>query len=202
MKPRDFVKKHNLTNGYSPSDPFWSDFKLEFMMLLELGKAKENLKGYNNAINALRSKWDGIKAKSGNSKINEKAWNYFYATVVAPIRQSLFPKEMASIDKEREERKKVKLDRKAFYESIDNSYDNFFDNMFHNLLNSMLKGIDEREIDISFELLDLQRDASHEEVKASFRKLSKIHHPDMGGNRAKFEMIITAKNICLATFEL
>lgn len=50
-----------------------------------------------------------------------------------------------------------------------------------------------------FGVLGLSANASAADVKSAYRKLSKIHHPDMsGGDSNSFDRITKAKNNCLA----
>ena len=43
-----------------------------------------------------------------------------------------------------------------------------------------------------YKILNTKRDASQEEIKKNYRKLSKQHHPDKGGNETKFKEISEA----------
>ncbi len=43
-----------------------------------------------------------------------------------------------------------------------------------------------------YEVLGLLPDASVHEIKAAYRKLSKIHHPDKGGDKEDFSKIYEA----------
>ena len=43
-----------------------------------------------------------------------------------------------------------------------------------------------------YSILELPYGASINDVKAAFRRLAKIHHPDKGGNKEAFERIYTA----------
>ena len=50
-----------------------------------------------------------------------------------------------------------------------------------------------------WEVLGVSPTASAEEIKASFRTLSKQHHPDTpGGNRDIFQKLVSAKSVMLA----
>jgi len=40
--------------------------------------------------------------------------------------------------------------------------------------------------------------ATEEDVKTAYREAAKIHHPDKGGNRVRFEEYTKAKNLALA----
>jgi len=43
--------------------------------------------------------------------------------------------------------------------------------------------------------LDITRNASQDDIKKAYRKLASLHHPDKGGNTAKFQDLQTAYNI-------
>ena len=43
-----------------------------------------------------------------------------------------------------------------------------------------------------YEALGLQRGATEDEVKKTYRKLAREHHPDKGGDAEKFKKIQTA----------
>lgn len=46
-----------------------------------------------------------------------------------------------------------------------------------------------------YEILGLNKDADAKQIKKSFRDLSKIHHPDKGGNEEEFKRIVKAYEI-------
>jgi len=46
-----------------------------------------------------------------------------------------------------------------------------------------------------YEILEVQPDATPEEIKKSYRKLALMHHPDKGGNIERFKEISTAYNV-------
>lgn len=106
MKPLDFIKKYNLGNGWvtKKQDKFLEDITKEFKSALEYFKVNlpgtseynrdgENVKGFQNAVDQIKQKWTGIsnKVKFG---LPDSLWNYFYATVVSPLRDEYLPKEM------------------------------------------------------------------------------------------------------------
>ena len=146
---------------------------------------------FENAVRALRTKWDAINNKTVG-QLPDKLWNYFYATVIAKMRNELFPSEMERRQKEYEERKKRQEEYRRFNDDI---YSGFGFNFWDYLLGSLLT-MDTCPVN-SFETLGLSKDATSEEVNVAFRKLSMIHHPDKGGNNDKFIEIVEAKNKCL-----
>jgi hypothetical protein len=188
MKPLEYVKKYNLDQGVNFShNEFISDLTMDFITLLEVGNARSNIKGYNNAVNAIRMKWDGIDKKTAG-QLPEKLWNYFFASVIAKLREELFPEEMQRQRQEKEDWKKRKTD----WERMEREQDSWIFGFFLHSLFSKQKPIS------SFQTLGLESDATLDDVKVSYRKLSMLHHPDKGGNRDKFIEITEAKNKCLA----
>ena len=188
MKPLDYIKKYNLDKGVNFShNEFISDLTLDFITLLEVGNARGNIKGYNNAVNAIRMKWDGIDKKT-LGQLPEKLWNYFFASVIAKLREELFPEEMQRQRQEKEDWKK----RKADWERMEREQDSWIFGFFLHSLFSKQKPSS------SFQALGLSSEATLEDVKGAYRKLSMVHHPDKGGNRDKFIEITEAKNKCMA----
>lgn len=192
MKTKEYVLKYKLNESskFNHKD-FISDITFDFISLLEVGNATKNIKGFENAVRALRTKWDAINNKTVG-QLPDKLWNYFYATVIAKMRNELFPSEMERRQKEYEERKKRQEEYRRFNDDI---YSGFGFNFWDYLLGSLLT-MDTCPVN-SFETLGLSKDATSEEVNVAFRKLSMIHHPDKGGNNDKFIEIVEAKNKCL-----
>ena len=91
MKTKEYVNKYKLNESdkFNHSE-FVSDLTIDFLTLLEVGKAQYNLKGFDNAVRAIKMKFDAINNKTVGC-IHEKLWNYFFATVIVKIREELFP---------------------------------------------------------------------------------------------------------------
>ncbi len=170
----------------------------ELLALLETYHAENNIKGFDNAVNVIRMKWDAIDKKIPFG-IPEKLWGYYFATTIAKIREQMFPEEM---DKRREMAAKRKEEwerRKAEREFWEREmYGDFFGSFYERLAALFLKN-NIKPVD-SFITLGLTEDASEEDVKKAYRKLSMEHHPDRGGNKEKFILITEAKNKCLSWF--
>lgn len=199
MKPKDYIDKYQLSISGNVDKfnhkEFISDLTLDFMTLLEVGRATENIKGYENAVNAIRMKWNGINNKI-IGQLPNKLWNYFYATVIAKMREQLFPTIMAERQKEKEEREQRKKEYNEFWKREFNPYYDFFS--FFNF-SSLLSLLIQTSIPTSsFIVLGLKDSASIEDVKNRFRELSMKYHPDKGGNQDDFIKIVEAKNKCLA----
>lgn len=192
MKTQEYVNKYKLNESdkFNHTD-FITDLTIDFLSLLEVGKATGNLKGFNNAVNAIRMKFDSVNNKTLGC-IPESLWNYFFATVVVKMRENLFPKEMQKV---REEKKKREEAKKRYKDWEQSQYDYFAQASYYYFLASILKI--QKPLS-SFVLLELQPECTVEDVNKAYRKMSMLHHPDKGGNQEKFIAITDAKNKCIA----
>lgn len=196
MKPLDYQKKYNLLQGANFShNEFVADLTQDFLTLLEVGNSFKKLKGFENAVRAIRMKWDGIDKKTAGN-LPDKLWNYFYASVIAKMREELFPNEMEKLRREKEESKRRREEyRRWEWEEQElfggwNPFDYF----------SFLLGILKSQTipTSSFEFLNLELNATQDDVKKRYRELAVVYHPDKGGNNDKFIELTEAKNKCLA----
>jgi len=191
MKTKEYIKKYELDKSDKFNhNEFVSDLTIDFMTLLEVGKATENLKGFENGVRAIKMKFDAINNKTVGC-IPDKLWKYFYATVIVKMREELFPTEMQRQREDREERKRRYEERKK-WENEENG--NFWNYFFGSTLLDMFKISVPTD---SFTILGLTTDADESSIKSAYRSLSKIHHPDMSGKQDKFIEITEAKNKCL-----
>ena len=196
MKAKEYIKKYGLDAQatYFPREAILTDFEKDFSDLLMVGKARENIKGYENAIRAMHMKKESIVERTHftlHDSIN-KTWNAFYASLVAPMREELFPEEMK---KRREEKKQREEFRNWEYGSFgggDTMHD-FFRRAYENLFQRVFADT----ISKYFSILGLTISATVEDVKASYRKLVFEYHPDKGGDRRDFEKVTDAKEKCL-----
>lgn len=193
MKTKEYVKKYRLNeNDKFNHEDFVSDLTEDFLVLLEVNKANNNIRGFNNAVNAIRMKFDAVNNKTVGC-IPDKLWNYFFATVVAKLREQMCPqwvenKERKRKEWEQEQKRKDKEQDQFAYWFFNND---FIDSFLRQVLKSEIKPTN------SFEYLGLSDSASEEEVKNAFRKLSLKHHPDVGGSEKKFIELTEHKNKCL-----
>ncbi len=189
MKTKDYVKKYNLEKGtkFNHQD-FVSDLSFDLLTLLEVGKGRENVKGFDNAVNAIKMKFDAINNKTVGDI--SKIWGYFFATVVVKLKAELFPDFVKMKQEERDKRKREWEERKRWEESAFG-----FDDWFNSILSSLVR---QQIPTSSFQVLGLETTASLEDVKNAYRKLSIQHHPDKGGNSDKFIEITEAKNKLIA----
>ena len=99
-----YVKTYHLhiDNKFSHNQ-FINDFKHDFNELLSVGNALKSLKGFNNAVNAIRSKWDAINNKTVGNLPN-KLWNYFYAVEIIQLKKTLFPEYFEEQERKRKQK--------------------------------------------------------------------------------------------------
>lgn len=193
MKPLDYQKKYNLLHGTNFShNEFVADLTQDFLALLEVGNSFKNIKGFENAVRAIRMKWEGINKKTAGI-LPEKIWNFFYATVIVKMREDLFPSEMERRRREAEEKKRRREEYRRWEDDMFSDFDPFA--RFSFLASLFFKSLIPTE---SFEFLGLSTDATKEDVQLKYRELSKIYHPDKGGSQEKFIELTEAKNKCLA----
>jgi hypothetical protein len=199
MKTKEYVLKYklNIDSKFNHNE-FISDLTTDFKTLLETGKGFEKIKGFDNAVNAIRMKFTAINNKTIGC-IPEKLWNYFYASVIIALKKQLFPQEMAQKDKERKEKKKEWEERQKWE---NNAFDDMFQGFFHNFYKNILKDISNIKPDLKyFKILNLDYDDNNSEnieemLKKNYRKLAFKYHPDTGqnSNNQKFVEITEAKN--------
>ncbi|HLO91544.1 MAG TPA: J domain-containing protein [Lentimicrobium sp.] len=196
MKTKEYIEKYGLDKPKQNFNhqEFVGDLTADFFALLEVGNSRENIKGFENAVRAIRMKYDGINNKTVGC-LPEGIWKYFYATVVAPLRDRLFPEVLAERERIRKEREAYRRREAEFEREMFGSFFFDWDNMIKDFLSAMI--VSAKPVR-SFEVLGLSVDASAEDVKSKFRELSFLHHPDKGGSQDKFIEIVDAKNRCLA----
>lgn len=195
MKTKEYLDKYNLHKGWNTKiqNEFISDMTSELEAQLMLNKAEDNIRGFDNALRCIRMKWDSISKKIPYG-ITDKLWNYFFATVVAPLREQMCPREMQRRheiyeEKQRryEERKKIEYD---FFEEMYQAHMNYWKNLLaHIVIASMPMD--------SFEYLGLTIDATPDDIQKKFRELALKAHPDRGGSQEKFIELTNHRNRCL-----
>lgn len=195
MKTKEYLDKYNLHKGWNTKiqNEFISDMTSELEAQLMLNKAEDNIRGFNNALRCLKMKWDSISKKIPYG-IPEGLWNYFFATVVAPLREQMCPREMKRQREIREERQRRYEERRKmerdFMEEMYQSYMNYWKNLLaHIVLASMPMD--------SFEYLGLAVDATVDDIQKKFRELALKAHPDRGGSQEKFIELTNHRNRCL-----
>ena len=200
MKPLNYIKKYGLDKPHTKIrfEDIVEDFQVDFMALLEIGKARDNIKGYENAIRAMHGKFEGIENKSdaSNRKAIKACWNKFYAVFVAPTREKLFPEKMRERREAKEQRDNWHRQQRdaygGFHDSFHDSFNRYARERFWRILfgmGSLLKD--------PFKELGLTGNATGSEVKSKYRELALSCHPDKGGDSKEFCRITEAKNACL-----
>jgi hypothetical protein len=194
MKTKEYTEKYKLDkingcNSLNHND-FIADLTIDFMTLLEVGNSTKNIKGFENAVRAIRMKWDGINNKTVGC-LPDKLWGYFYAKVIMGYKNELFPEILA-------ERERLRIIREGYKKQEQEEYNSFFGFNFNDLFAGFIASLFKTQIpESSFNTLGLISSANVEEVKEAYRTLALQHHPDKGGNNDLFISITEAKNKCL-----
>lgn len=198
MKTKDYLNKYQLETPTGVSklnhNDFVADLTIDFMTLLEVGNSTKNIKGFENAVRAIRMKWDAVNSKTVG-QLPDKLWNYFYAKVIMGYKEDLFPTEMAKRKQEAEDRKR----RREWHNRMDEyAYNPFFGFGFNNLFASFLASLFKPIIpEDSYRILGIHHPATIDEVKEAYRIKALECHPDKGGSNDMFIAITEAKNKCL-----
>lgn len=204
MKPKEFIEKYNLDKGWNKfkQNEFLNDMTSELLALLETYHAENNIKGFDNAVNVIRMKWDAIDKKIPFG-IPEKLWGYYFATTIAKIREQMCPTEMQHRREEAAKRKAEWERRKREREEWEREmYGDWFGGFssFYERLAAMYLRMNSKPVEC-FATLGLSEDASEDDVKKAYRKLSLETHPDRGGDKDKFIAVTEAKNKIMSWFE-
>lgn len=210
MKPKEYIKKFNLQNGWeqSQADSFLTELTNELAATFELFGKPDDINAFNHALDQISDKWDSI-SKRIPFGLPDKLWNYFYATDVIGLRKMVCPtftkRQKENEDEYRRKRREDetlkreqeqewedirKKSEKAFYESCFNDYFNFFLGIGAALLHKVPEN--------SFSYFGLQSNASEEDVLEKFHeKILKVH-PDKGGSKELAVECIENKNKCMS----
>jgi hypothetical protein len=197
MNTKEYIQKYNLdkSDKFNHS-AFVEDLTEDFIALLEMNKALDNIKGFENALRCVRMKFDAVSNKT-RGMLSDKLWNFFYATQVVKLRDEMCPKEMESRLRQKEERER----QREAYRKMYSYEDDFFANWFKErakVLADQLYGLLNPVPTESFQILGLTETATTKDILSKFRELAMKHHPDKGGKQEKFIQITTAKNKCIA----
>lgn len=114
MKPKEYVEKHKLSIVEARFDQrvFVKDFQVDFEALIGLHqRVAWNFTKFQVCVKDMRLKFDSIVRRSEQPQINEKLWSYFYASVVGPLKDEMFPEMQKRPKRERES--KAMRDSKA-----------------------------------------------------------------------------------------
>ena len=199
MTTKEYVKKYELDkNDKFNHTYFVQDLASDLIALLELNKAQDNIKGFDNAVRCIKMKWDAINNKTVG-QLPEKLWKFFWATIVVKLKEELCPADVAKRKEQSEQRKREWEQRQKQNKWEQEQFADFF---WGRNFNSFLFGIKQSQKPTeSYALLGLKIDAEIGDVKSAYRKLSILHHPDKGGKQDVFISITDAKNKCLSYLE-
>jgi len=194
MKPREYVRKYNLknTNKFNHEE-FIADLTIDFKSNLEvLQEIKQlNYNRFKQCVKEIRDKFDNIFIKSVLKEVPESLWKYFYVTVVGKVKDELFGEYLKKKKEKHEENQREWKRHEAYFTMND-----FVGSMFNNYFNFIFKSMDKKDSSC-FDILDLTKEATKENVMNKFRELCMIYHPDKDGDASKFREIVEAKNKCL-----
>lgn len=194
MTTKEYVLKYTLNvNDRFDRQLFVEDLASDLIALLETNKAKDNIKGFDNAVRCVRMKFDAINNKTVG-EIQESVWKFFWATVVVKLREVMCPEDMNKRREAAEFRKKQWEMHKERERQEQEMFDDFWNQSFNRMLFGARKVV---QPVYAYTALNLPLDADVEAIKSAFRELSKIHHPDRGGKQEVFIGITEAKNKCL-----
>lgn len=196
MKPKEFITKYHLERGWNSrvQEPFLQDFTNELIAFLEFFNAQNNIRGFENAVKIIRSKWDAVSNKIPYG-LPDKLWSYFWATVVCKLREELCPAEVRRMEARKAEWEKRQAEREERRERENRwwrmSQESIWERiaMLYLLLNSAPSE--------SFAYLGLKEDATPEEITKRYRELSLKCHPDKGGSQEEFIKLTEHKNKAL-----
>lgn len=92
MKPKEYIAKYHIDETtFIDRAAFIEDLLDDLKKFLSAYK-NINVTVFENAINAIRVKWNNIFNESKTDQAHaDKFWNYFFATTVVPLRNMYFP---------------------------------------------------------------------------------------------------------------
>lgn len=197
MKPKEFIQKYGIKNGWDAKhqNDFLQDLTSELLAFLEYNKAENNIRGFDNAVKVIRMKWDAISNKI-RFGLPDKLWSYFWATIVVKLREEFCPKDVER-RKQEAAKKKAEWERRKAWQK---EQEEFFSNMYREamyeriaLLYMFLNSVPSE----SFQHLGLPETATEEQIKQRYREMSLKVHPDKGGSQEEFIKLTEHKNKCL-----
>jgi hypothetical protein len=205
MKPKQFSKKYSpWENSREQVLEFSQDFIADWNTALEAQlrncKNEMTLNHMRIVIQQTRDKFDRIATitEGMNPETMEKWWKFFFATEIGPSRDKYCAKDknrkeaQARRDQEYEQQwnqtfqsRKTHFQKK-FFEAYAK------DALLFGLLGSLT--IPRKEL----ALLELEENATKQDVEKAFRQKAKISHPDTGGSEEAMHLLNQAKAACLS----
>jgi hypothetical protein len=205
MKPKEYVKKHNIKDQKFNHKAFIKDFTLDFKSMLEFHQATGvwNITKFHNVVKEMRQKWDAISNRVAGG-LPENLWKYFYATAVVKVKDEQFGEQLKRERKvhEGERAWKNEYRHQWNFEHHHEFLHDFFRRIFAAMCNESAGEPEAQSVPTAaFQALELSESASVDEIKNAFKRLAYKYHPDRGGQAVKFRAIVEAKNQCLAYAE-
>lgn len=200
MKPNEYILKYklNLSNKLNTEEEFIEDLSSDFLSLLEVGNSTKSHKGFKNAANAIKMKFDAISNKTWG-KLPIEIWDKFNYSVIVEMEKQLFPEAIAKREAQKKRTEQREKERKAREERWNNSrqmnFEDFYSAWINLIFGKRIQAIPKDELTILGLLQNHENnDLDENVVKSRYRQLSKIHHPDYGGKQEDFITITSAKN--------
>lgn len=148
------------------------------------GMTHEELAEYLAPVfSGIRYAWNARKLRDRYSREYEGAGYY--------LRLAFDRYVESSIRKERKEKEREKREQEQYWEQYRRNMFNAYWSLFR---------VQSRPVD-EYKVLELSLDATEEDVKRQYRKMSMVHHPDKGGSHETFIAITEAKNKITAYME-
>lgn len=194
MEANDLINRHCLKTATFLSDAFWEDMEVQLMLALT-----SNAGRLNPAVRAVKRLWDKMALHSGNKCMHVKAWNYFYATRIAPIKntQTVRPEP----DKKRNWFRRLFgvmfLDEPKFHAKT-KVVTNKEDFVMHKAMAPASESKMPPEVIEAMQLLGLTiGELTVDFVLRKYRKKALHAHPDRGGTSKMFHAATAAKTLLL-----
>lgn len=211
MKPKEYIKKFNLQNGWeqSQTDSFLTELTNELAATFELFNKPDDINAFNHALDQISDKWNSI-SKRIPFGLPDKLWNYFYATQVVLLRKLVCPTFTMQQKEKQDEYKEKQAQREAFKREKEKEWSDmfkkkeriFYESIFNDFFNLFASGIVNEVPENSFNYFGLQSSATEEDVLERFHeKILKVH-PDKGGSKELAVECIENKNKCLSYLQL
>ena len=186
MKPKDYVKKYDLSNKEVRlnGNAFVQDLAVDFTALIETHQRYDwNYTKFRLCVQDIRKKFNSICNRTAHPDLNEKLWKYFYAKIVGPMKDEMFGE---FLEKERQRKRQEQEYQTGF----------IFEMLFGRIL-EMMSRTQPIVPEDSFRALGLSSAATLDEIKAQYKRLALEHHPDRGGKQSTFVALTEARNRCL-----
>ena len=207
MKPKEYIRKFNLQNGWeqSKSKPFLDELANELAATFELFDKPDDINAFDHSLDQISSKWNSISKKIPFG-LPDKLWDFFFASRVAPLRESVCPTFTSQEKKKQAKYKRIEEEERQRQKEIDDYWHGVFEKenkqreeFFNKFSSFIMQALLGSSIPTSsFEYFGLPCSSSMDEVmKAFHEKMLKVH-PDKGGTKELAVECIENKNKCMA----